>query len=82
MELTFSVLGLVLTAEVDVDGKYHAATYWEPAEFPDMNFVSLTCEGQNASWLFNSETLTEMIEDAAWSALEQHDKQMSMEMWT
>lgn len=82
MELTFSVLGLVLTAEVDVNGSFREATYWEPAEFPDMNFVSLTCEGQNASWLFNSDTLTEMIEEAAWSALEQHDKQMSMEMWT
>lgn len=63
MELCFEVLCLTLHAEI---------VPVTPDEYEDgeMRFLSLTCDGKDASFLFTSDVLTEMICEAAWSAFD------------
>ena len=55
MDITFKFIGLSFEADVFVDGEY-------------VEFLTLTCGGQDASFLAGS-TLLEDLEDAAFDAL-------------
>jgi hypothetical protein len=68
MELSFEIFCLDITAEVQIDGKYSAATLFEPEEWPDLYIESLRCDGKDATFLLNSETLNELIRDKLWDA--------------
>ena len=63
MELCFEVLCLTLHAEI---------APVTPDEYDDgeMQFITLTCDGKDASFLFTSNVLTEMIYEAAWGAFD------------
>ena len=60
MELSFKTDGLWFEAEVEYDRE---DDYFE--------ITRLTCEGKDASFLCDSETLNPMIYEAAWKAYEQ-----------
>ena len=60
MELSFKTDGLWFEAEVEYDRE---DDYFE--------ITTLKCEGQDASFLYDSETLNPMIYEAAWEAYEQ-----------
>ena len=60
MELSFKTDGLWFEAEVEYD-----------REDDYLEITKLTCGGQNASFLCDSETLNQMIYEAAWKAYEQ-----------
>ena len=60
MELFFKTDGLWFEAEIEYDRE---DDYFE--------ITKLTCGGQNASFLCDSETLNPMIYEAAWEAYEQ-----------
>lgn len=64
MELCFEVLCLTLHAEIAFDDFER--------EDGEMQFLTLTCDGKDASFLFNSDVLTEMICEAAWVAFEEY----------
>ena len=63
MELCFEVLCLTLHAEI-------APVMPDEYDDGEMQFITLTCDGKDASFLFTSNVLTEMIYEAAWGAFE------------
>ncbi len=63
MELCFEVLCLTLHAEI-------APVMPDEYDDNEMQFISLTCDGKDASFLFTSDVLTEMICEAAWAAFD------------
>ena len=65
MELCFEVLCLTLRAEI-------APVMPDEYDDGEMQFLTLTCDGKDASFLFNSDVLTEMICEAAWGAFEDY----------
>lgn len=62
MELCFEVLCLTLHAEI-------APVTPDEYEDGEMQFLTLTCDGKDASFLFTSDVLTEMICEAAWGGV-------------
>ena len=63
MDITFKFIGLTFEADVTVEDEY-------------VVFLSLTCGGQDASFLVDS-TLLEGLEDAAADALAAMDRQVA-----
>ena len=63
MDITFKFIGLTFEADVTVEDEY-------------VVFLSLTCGGQDASFLVDS-TLMEGLEDAAFDALAAIDRQVA-----
>ena len=63
MKITFKFIGLTFEADVTVEDEY-------------VVFLSLTCGGQDASFLVDS-TLMEGLEDAAFDALAAIDRQVA-----
>ena len=63
MVITFKFIGLTFEADVTVEDEY-------------VVFLSLTCGGQDASFLADS-TLLEGLEDAAFDALAGMERQMA-----
>ena len=63
MKITFKFIGLAFEADVTVEDEY-------------VVFLSLTCGGQDASFLVDS-TLLEGLEDAAADALAAMDRQVA-----
>ena len=63
MDVTFKFIGLTFEADVTVEDEY-------------VVFLSLTCGGQDASFLVDS-TLLEGLEDAAFDALDAIDRQVA-----
>ncbi len=67
MDITFKLIGLTFEADVTVEDEYVVV------------FCSLTCGGQDASFLVDS-TLLEGLEDAAFDALEEMERQMAADV--
>jgi len=65
MKITFKFIGLIFEADVTVEDEYAV-------------FLSLTCGGQDASFLVGS-TLLEGLEDAAFDALAGMKYQLAQE---
>lgn len=65
MDITFKFIGLTFEADVTVEDEY-------------VVFLSLTCRGQDASFLVDS-TLLEGLEDAAFDALSGMEYQQAQE---
>ena len=63
MDVTFKFIGLTFEADVTVEDEY-------------VVFPSLTCGGQDASFLVDS-TLLEGLEDAAFDTLDAIDRQVA-----
>ena len=63
MDITFKFIGLTFEADVTVEDEY-------------VIFLSLTCRGQDASFLVDS-TLLEGLENAAADALDAMDRQVA-----
>ncbi len=66
MDITFKFIGLTFEADVTVEDEYAV-------------FRSLTCGGQDASFLVDS-TLLEGLEDAAFDALADMEHQMAADV--
>ena len=66
MDITFKFIGLTFEADVTVEDEY-------------VIFISLTCGGQDASFLVDS-TLLEGLEDAAFDALAAMEYQLAQQV--
>ena len=66
MDITFKFIGLTFEADVTVEDEYAV-------------FLSLTCGGQDASFLVDS-TLLEDLEDAAFDALADMERQLAADV--
>lgn len=70
MNILFTAHDLLFEAEVNIGGYYYPATRWEPAEYPEIEILSLRCNGADAGFLLDSVDLAEDIQIAAECAVE------------
>lgn len=67
MKIKFKAIGL--TFEADVDYVFPSpATYWEPGDSGEIEFLSLTCDGKDAAFLIDSTVIYD-LEDGAWDGI-------------
>ena len=56
--------------EFNVDGKYYPQTMTDPAEYPELEVISVTYAGECVAHLLLNGEHEEIIEKACWESLE------------
>lgn len=73
MKIKFKAIGLIFDADVDYTPPTPATywgpgDHWEPGDPGEIEFLSLTCDGKDASFLIDSTAIYD-IEDGAWGGI-------------
>lgn len=74
MHISFEAIGLTFDAQVEITEEKACLTghpdYWKPGHPPEMEFIKLTHEGKDVSFLLCSDVESE-ISYAAWAAVDE-----------
>lgn len=66
--IKFECFSLAFEAEVKLYPGYPGSRE-QPPEGPELEFVTLTCEGRDAFFLLGSEFMLEKLDEAAWDII-------------
>ena len=74
MYVEFQAIGLSFEATLNLS-RGRSATYYEPAEYPEIEILTLTCEGNEAMFLLDSKFAEDIHEAAHIAACEEAEQE-------